>query len=106
MSLNFGNTLFPPRRALGINFDFLDLITRQGFVNFFLGVLFAGGIVLATFFYGVLQYIPVISDFIRPPSYLSYDWVAVRLIIIGGLGVFIPVIGKSLWYIYQQKKEH
>ena len=34
MTLNFGNNLFPPRGELGINVNFQDLISGQGFVDF------------------------------------------------------------------------
>jgi len=51
-----------------------------------------------------LKDLPIISDLISPPSYLTYDWVAIRLMAIGGSGVLLSWIIKSIWSIYQQRK--
>lgn len=37
MTLNFGGGLFPPRRELIASFDFTEVLSNQGFVDFFIG---------------------------------------------------------------------
>lgn len=37
MSLNFGSGLFPNRGEINANYDFTELLTQQGFVNFYIG---------------------------------------------------------------------
>ena len=76
----------------------------SSYLSFFSGVIFAGIIVWSVFFYSNLEGIPIVSDFFKPPSHLSYEWVGLRLILIGVFFCVVIVGIKGLWELYQHKK--